>query len=142
MPITRVGEGARVVKVPKRRRRGEALTDSVGAVRLLGRHSWWTPILRKDAGEARNQFLDLLEAAEKGRSTIITRQPSSRSAGADRGEWRCRSPTAADARLRTRSRSMGKASKAARRMEPLDLAGLPEGALVLVDSAPIIYFVE
>jgi hypothetical protein len=37
---------------------------------------------------------------------------------------------------------MGKASKAARRMEPLDLAGLPEGALVLVDSAPIIYFVE
>lgn len=27
-------------------------------------------------------------------------------------------------------------------MEPLDLAGLPEGALVLVDSAPIIYVLE
>jgi predicted nucleic acid-binding protein len=27
-------------------------------------------------------------------------------------------------------------------MEPLDLADLPEGALVLVDSAPIIYFLE
>ncbi|HUO84392.1 MAG TPA: PIN domain-containing protein [Thermoanaerobaculia bacterium] len=27
-------------------------------------------------------------------------------------------------------------------MEPLDLTGLPEGALLLVDSAPIIYFLE
>jgi predicted nucleic acid-binding protein len=27
-------------------------------------------------------------------------------------------------------------------MEPLDFAGLPEGALVLVDTAPIIYFLE
>jgi len=31
------------------------------------------PILRKGAEEARNQLPDLLEAAEKGRSTIITR---------------------------------------------------------------------
>ena len=30
-------------------------------------------ILRKGAEEARNQLPDLLEAAEKGRSTIITR---------------------------------------------------------------------
>jgi prevent-host-death family protein len=30
-------------------------------------------ILRKDAEEAGNQLPDLLEAAEKGRSTIITR---------------------------------------------------------------------
>ena len=30
------------------------------------------PILRKGAEEARNQLPDLLEAAEKGRSTIIT----------------------------------------------------------------------
>ena len=27
-------------------------------------------------------------------------------------------------------------------MEPLDLSDLPEGALVLVDSAPVIYFLE
>jgi predicted nucleic acid-binding protein len=27
-------------------------------------------------------------------------------------------------------------------MEPLDLSNLPEGALVLVDSAPVIYFLE
>jgi predicted nucleic acid-binding protein len=27
-------------------------------------------------------------------------------------------------------------------MEPLDFGGLPEGALVLLDSAPIIYFLE
>jgi predicted nucleic acid-binding protein len=27
-------------------------------------------------------------------------------------------------------------------MEPLDLAGLPDGALLLIDSAPIIYFLE
>jgi len=27
-------------------------------------------------------------------------------------------------------------------MEPLDLSGLPEGALLLIDSAPIIYFLE
>ena len=31
------------------------------------------PILSKGAEEARNQLPDLLEAAEKGRSTIITR---------------------------------------------------------------------
>jgi prevent-host-death family protein len=31
------------------------------------------PSLRKGAEEARNQLPDLLEAAEKGRSTIITR---------------------------------------------------------------------
>ena len=31
------------------------------------------PILRKDAEEARNQLPDLLEAAEQGRSTVITR---------------------------------------------------------------------
>ncbi|MEH2562108.1 type II toxin-antitoxin system Phd/YefM family antitoxin [Bradyrhizobium sp. AZCC 2289] len=31
------------------------------------------PILRKGAEEARNQLPDLLDAADKGRSTIITR---------------------------------------------------------------------
>ena len=31
---------------------------------------------------------------------------------------------------------------AARRVEPLDAAALPDGALVLVDSAPIIYVLE
>ncbi|MGA9088233.1 MAG: type II toxin-antitoxin system Phd/YefM family antitoxin [Bradyrhizobium sp.] len=37
------------------------------------RQAMVTPILRKGAEEARNQLPDLLEAAEKGRSTIITR---------------------------------------------------------------------
>ena len=27
-------------------------------------------------------------------------------------------------------------------MEPLDFQGLPDGALVLIDSAPVIYFLE
>lgn len=65
------------------------------------------PILRKGAEEARNQLPDLLEAAEKGRSTIITRhgrpvaalvpieaygatirqQPLLPVAGSGRGQW-------------------------------------------------------
>jgi prevent-host-death family protein len=43
------------------------------AVRLLSETGMVDLILRKGAEEARNQLPDLLEAAEKGRSTIITR---------------------------------------------------------------------
>jgi prevent-host-death family protein len=46
------------------------LTDSV---RLLSETGMVNLILSKGAEEARNQLPDLLEAAEKGRSTIITR---------------------------------------------------------------------
>jgi prevent-host-death family protein len=44
-----------------------------GAVRLLSEAGMVDLILRKGAEEARNQLPDLLDAAEKGRSTIITR---------------------------------------------------------------------
>jgi prevent-host-death family protein len=43
-----------------------------GAVRLLRRCNM-SAVPRKGAEEARNQLPDLLEAAEKGRSTIITK---------------------------------------------------------------------
>lgn len=105
-------------------------------------------ILRKSAEEARNQLPDLLEAAEKGHSTIITRhgrpvaalvpigaygaavrQQSLLSvAGSGRGLWGKNS-------TRTLQKLRG-------RMEQLDFGDLPEGALVLLDSAPIIYFLE
>ncbi len=76
-------------------------------------------ILRKGAEEARNQLPDLLDAAEKGRSTIITRhgrpvaalvpieaygvaggqQPLMPAAGSGRGLWG-RNSTRASRKLR------------------------------------------
>src|SRR3981189_685308 len=50
------------------------LTDSVRCCTVaVGETNMVNLILRKGAEEARNQLPDLLEAAEKGRSTIITR---------------------------------------------------------------------
>jgi prevent-host-death family protein len=62
---------------------------------------------RKGAEEARNQLPDLLEAAERGRSTIITKHGRPVAALVPI-EARSRSSAAADTRRRIRSRAMGK----------------------------------
>lgn len=65
-------------------------------------------MLRKGAEEARNELPDLLDAAEKGRSTIITRhgRPCC-GIGANGSLWCGCSPTVAPAAPRIRSRPMG-----------------------------------
>src|SRR5205807_9046554 len=74
-------------------------------------------------------------------------RPSGCGTSADRGLRRGCSPTAASAAPRIRPRLMGEEQRRhdpeiARRMEPLEFEDLPEQALVLLDSAPIIYFLE
>src|SRR5271165_2847974 len=49
------------------------LTQSVRTWTVVSSDRLRSTMLRKGAEEARNQLPDLLEAAEKGRSTIITR---------------------------------------------------------------------
>jgi len=51
----------------------ELLTGSVRCCTVDAEITMADVILRKGAEEARNQLPDLLDAAEKGRSTIITR---------------------------------------------------------------------
>src|SRR5260221_14611253 len=83
------------------------LTNLYGAVRTFPETNMVNPVSRKGAEEARNQLPDLLDAAEKGRSTIITRhgrpvaalvpieaygaairqQPLMPAAGSGRGLW-------------------------------------------------------
>ena len=102
----------------------------------------------KGAEEARNHLPELLDAAEKGRSTIITKRgravaglapiaiysaairqhPLTPLAGSGRGLW---GPDSAQ-----------NSARVARRMEPLNLEGLPDDPLLLVDTAPIIYTLE
>ncbi len=104
--------------------------------------------MRKGAEEARNQLHDLLTAAERGQSTIITRHghpvaalvPIEAYGMAVRqqplipvaGVW---------------PRIVGKAKQphpqqAACRMEPLAFQDLPQDALVLIGAAPTIYILE
>src|SRR3954454_13222200 len=49
------------------------LINSVRCCTVTSEASMVSPIQRKGAEEARNQLPDLLDAAEQGRSTIITR---------------------------------------------------------------------
>src|SRR5204862_7006039 len=74
-------------------------------------------------------------------------RPAGCGIGADCGLWRGNRTAAADPLARVGSRPMGKRQRphpapAARRMEPLEFADLPEAALLLVDSPPIIYILE
>src|SRR5258708_4746572 len=73
--------------------------------------------------------------------------PPGRCVGTGRRGWGSAASAAADHRRRIRPRTLGQGqhpnnSRVARRMEPLKIDDLPEQALLLVDSAPIIYFLE
>jgi prevent-host-death family protein len=100
-------------------------------------------MLRKSAEEARNQLPDLLQAAEKGRPTIITRHGRPVAALVPIATYLA---TARQQPLTpVESRAVGKGQhrhhpQAAPRMGPLAFDDLSEQALLLRDSAPIIYF--
>ncbi|MGH6777502.1 MAG: type II toxin-antitoxin system Phd/YefM family antitoxin [Bradyrhizobium sp.] len=100
-----------------------------GAVRLPPRRAWWTLSL-KGAEEARNQLPEFLDAAEKGRSTIITRHGRPVAAPVPieaRGAAMRQQPliqVAGSGRGLLGKKQSPHGWRAAGRMEPLDFGGL------------------
>ena len=105
-------------------------------------------MLRQGTEEARDRLPELLDAAEKGRCTLITRRGRPVAVLEPISAYRAgEGATAADALARIGPRLVGKRqrpyrSPVARGMEPLDFGDLPEEALLLIDSSPIIYILE
>lgn len=103
---------------PKRRRRGAQSTTGAADRRAAGpaddHYPPWTASRRIDASFriGRIPHAALIAAPRRKRSRTV------------------------------RPRYPGNAASAERRMEPVSLEGLPENALLLVDSAPIIYVLE
>ena len=108
-----------------------------------------TKPIRKGAEEARSQLPELLTAAQQGRQTIITRHGrpvavlAPVSALGEAHAQRSLLPLASAAVVGCMAAiSQATPASAERRMEPVSLEGLPENALLLIDSAPIIYVLE